>query len=360
MKRLYISISHHGLGHLAQTAPVLHALRARQPDLEFVVQSALPLAHLEARLPGPFTHLSATPPRDTQLSEAAETAFVMHDALRVDVPASRAAFAAFHARLSQRIDALAGDLDRLKVDAVFSNVAYLPLLAAQRSGRSAWACCSLNWADIYAHYLGRDATWEAMAHAYAGASAFFQPAPSMVMDGLTNRQPVGPLARHGLAHRTEMAAALNIDAEHRWWLVGMGGFGWQAPAGFLPRRSGHVWLLPDDWPGPLREDQRRFTASGFGFMDVLASSDGLLTKPGYGSFVEATTLGLDVLYLPRPDWPESPALTRWLHAHTRAAEVGLAEGDVGTALTRIEALPRRTVPRADGADAIATRILSGS
>lgn len=157
-----------------------------------------------------------------------------------------------------------------------------------------------------------------------------------------------------------MAETLNINVEHRWWLVGMGGFGWQAPADFLPRRPGHVWLLPDDWPGPLREDQRRFTASGLGFMEVLASSDGLLTKPGYGSFVEAATLGLDVLYLPRPDWPEGPALTTWLHAHTRANAVIMAEGGVATALTRVKAMPRRAVPRADGADSIATRIFPGS
>ena len=334
---------------MAQTAPVLHALRARQPDLEFVVQSALPLAHLEARLPAPFVHRS----------DPVETAFVMHDALRVDVPASRAAFAVFHARLAQRVDALAGEWDRLQVDAVFSNVAYLPLLAAQRSGRPAWACCSLNWADIYAHYLGQDATWESMAHAYVGASVFFQPEPSMTMEWLMNRQPVGPLARHGQGRRAEMAAALNINAEYRWWVVGMGGFGWQAPVDFLPRSPGHIWLLPDDWPGPLREDQRRFTASGHGFMEVLASSDGLLTKPGYGSFAEAATQGLDVLYLPRVDWPESPALTTWLHTHTRAAAVSVADGGVAAALQSIEAMPRRAVPRADGADAIATRILPG-
>lgn len=349
MKRLYISISHHGLGHLAQTAPVLYALRAQRPDIEFVVQSALPVAHLAARLQVPFVHRA----------DAAETAFVMHDALRVDIPASRAAFASFHERLAQRVDGLVREWDRLQIDAVFSNVAYLPLLAAQRSGRPAWACCSLNWADIYAHYLGQDAIQDTMATAYASASVFYQPEPSMAMDWLPNRQPVGPLARHGQHRRQEIAAVLDIDAEARWWLVGMGGFGWQAPPDFLPQRPGHYWLLPADWPGPLRADQRCFSAARHGFMDVLASCNGLLTKPGYGSFVEAATLGLDVLYLPRPDWPESPALTHWLHAHTRAAAISVSGGGVAAALHSIEAIPRRPIPCADGANAIADGILSG-
>lgn len=343
MKRLYISISHHGLGHLAQTAPVLHALRARQPDLEFVVQSALPAAALAARLPQPFLHLT----------EPVETAFVMHDALRVDVPASRAAFAVFHERLARRVDALAHELDRLQIDAVFSNVAYVPLLAARQSGRTAWACCSLNWADIYAHYLGRDSIQETMQAAYAGARVFFQPTPSMPMDGLTNRHAVGPLACHGQRCRQEIAAALQMDADAHWGLVAMGGFGWQAPADFLPRRAGHFWLLADDWPGPLRDDQRRFSASRHDFMAVLASSDSVLTKPGYGSFVEAATLGLDVLYMPRPDWPESPALLRWLHAHTRAVAISGSGAGVAAALLDIAALSRPPIPRADGAAAIA-------
>ena len=283
----------------------------------------------------------------------------MHDALRVDVPASRAAFAVFHERLGRRIDRLAHELDRLQIDAVFSNVAYVPLLAARQSGRPAWACCSLNWADIYANYLGWDAIQATMQAAYAGATAFFQPAPSMPMDWLANRCAIGPLARHGRRCRQEIAAALQIDAAAYWGLVGMGGFGWQAPADFLPRRAGHFWLLPEDWPGPLREDQRRFSASRYDFMDLLASSDGLLTKPGYGSFVEAATLGLDVLYVPRPDWPESPALTRWVHAHTRAAAVSVSGDGVAAALLNMATLPRPPVPRADGAGAIAEGILSG-
>jgi hypothetical protein len=341
LSRLFVSISHHGLGHLAQTAPLLHALRADRPETDLVVQSALPAERLQARLPEGFIHHP----------HAAETAFVMHDALCVDVAASRIAFARFHADLPQRVDALAQTLDRLKVDAVFSDVAYLPLLAAARTGRQAWACCSLNWADIYAHYLGEDAFHAEMCAAYAGAHTFFRPTPAMAMPWLGNTCAVGPLAQHGRARREEMAAALAIDSTAYWCLVAMGGFGWQAPAALLPGDARVIWLVPDDWPicGPR---WRHFNAAGMAFRDVLASCDGLFTKPGYGSFVEATTQGLDVLYLPRLDWPEAPALTAWLHAHARAAAVDLHAGGVAAALAEIEAQPLRTPPKADGVQAV--------
>ena len=53
----------------------------------------------------------------------------MHDALRVDLPASLAAYREFHRDWPARVDAEAREFDRLGIDAVFSNVGYLPLAA---------------------------------------------------------------------------------------------------------------------------------------------------------------------------------------------------------------------------------------
>ena len=342
--RLWASISHHGLGHLAQTAPILYALHGQAAAI--VVQSALPLARLQARLPQPFVHNP----------EAAETAFVMFDALRVDVAASRAAFAAFHHDWPQRVDALARELERQRVDVVLANVAYLPLAAAARVGLRAYAVCSLNWADIYAHYVGRDTVWQTMLEAYAGARSFFRPTPAMPMPWLENAETVGVLAQPGVNRRGEMAERLKLDNTRRMWLVGMGGFGWEAAPDLLPQRPNTVWLLPDDWPAG-HNDMYRFSQAGMDFADVLASCDGLFTKPGYGSFAEAATQGLDVLYLSRPDWPESPALTDWLHANTRARAVMPQRADLAKALDDIAAQPKPPRPTADGAATIRTRFL---
>jgi len=54
---------------------------------------------------------------------------------------------------------------------------------------------------------------------------------------------------------------------------------------------------------------------------LLASCDLLMTKVGYGSFVEATAQAKPVLYLDRPDWPETPYLANWLRQHGNAAAI---------------------------------------
>jgi hypothetical protein len=41
------------------------------------------------------------------------------------------------------------------------------------------------------------------------------------------------------------------------------------------------------------------------FIDVLASSDAVVTKIGYATFVEAACNGVGIVSAPRADWPES-------------------------------------------------------
>ena len=54
MTHLVATISSHGLGHLAQSAPVLNALRRRLPGLRLTVASMLPAQRLHARIEGEF------------------------------------------------------------------------------------------------------------------------------------------------------------------------------------------------------------------------------------------------------------------------------------------------------------------
>ena len=86
MSHLVVSISGHGFGHVAQTAPVLNALHERMPQLRLTVRSAVPLPHLRSRIRVPFDHLHSE----------GDIGMVMSSALDVRVGESRAAYRAFH------------------------------------------------------------------------------------------------------------------------------------------------------------------------------------------------------------------------------------------------------------------------
>ncbi len=345
-------ISHHGRGHLAQTAPVLNALPALWPGLRLTVISALPPAVLASRIRVPFSHLP----------DALDCGMIMQDALRIDLKASLEAYRACHAAWPMRVSRLAERLQHERVDAVLSNIAYLPLAAAQAAGLCAAALCSLNWHDIFRHYLGEmDDAGEIlgqMSAAYRSAAVFYRPAPAMSMPGLAHTVAVPPIAEAGIARREELRRRLDLPAGCRLVLVGMGGIAYRLPGTHWSRGRDLVWLVPDDWA----RDGRRvhgLSETGMPFGDLLASCDALITKPGYGSFVEAAAAGVPVLYLPRPDWPETPYLVDWLHRHVHALEIdeaAWAEGGVADALARLWARPPRPRLRPTGAQVVAGRL----
>lgn len=350
--RLLVAISHHGLGHLAQAAPVLNALHAARPDLSFTVWSGVTRPALAARIHAPFEHRF----------EAADVGLAMHDAVRVDLAASRAAYLDFHKDWDARVAQEADWLRDQGITGVLANAACLPLAAAARAGIPGVGLCSLNWVDIAGAYLAEQAgmaeVLEQMTAAYRSARAFLRATPAMPMDWLENREALPPIAARGVARVDALRARLGLAAEERLVLIGFGGIGYQASRP-LPMLTGTRWLVPDDW-SEKRADLIPFASAGLPFLDLLASCDTLVTKVGYGSFVEAAAASIPVLYIDRPDWPETPFLADWLHAHTRAAaidEAGLFDTEIGVLLAAIQAGPGMPGIAADGAATAARRVL---
>ncbi len=351
--KLLAAISQHGLGHLAQAAPVLNSLRTLQPDLALTIWSGLDTASLQARIEGPFVHRQ----------ESVDVGLVMHDAMQVDPAASQAAYRAFHADWSGRLRREADWLRTQAFDRVFADVAYLPLAAAALAGIDSVALCSLNWADIAQAYLaerpGNDEMFREMKAAYVSAGIFLQPAPSMPMAWLPRRHVIAPIAARGRKRQQELREKLALPASSKLALLGFGGIGYRSQ-GSLPEVADVVWLAPDDWQS-IQAGVIPFSRTGMPFLDLLASSDVLITKVGYGSFVEATAHAVPVLYLDRPDWPETPWLAAWLAENGNAAamaESDLFSGRLATLLAEIWLQPRKPATPADGATQAARLMLA--
>lgn len=327
MGHLFVDISSHGLGHLAQTGPILNALRLRRPSLRLTLRSGLSRQRLASRVDGDFEHIH----------EASDFGFIMNSALDIDLPASAARYQACHADWPTRVRQEAALLATLAPDLVLADVAYLPLAGAAVAGIPAVALCSLNWADMVRHYF-RHETWAAPVHqqilsAYRSATVFLRPTPGMPMFDLANVLAVGPVAAPSRLGRGEVADRLGLPNERRWVLVALGGFEFPLPVEHWPRRDDVLWLRPEEFlPGEVP------------FHEVLANADAIVTKPGYGSFAEATVHGVPLLYLRRPDWPEEPCLIDWLPHHARAAEISRDQALRGDLLPILDALWRMRVP----------------
>lgn len=351
--RWHIGISNHGLGHLAQIAPVINCLAAHQPDLSLHVQSTLPKQHLDEWIV-PRYSLSAT---ETDLG------IPMHNALEVDVMRCHEAYRAQSSNWEALVKEQIEGLEQSKAEAVLTNNSYLLGEAAARLGLPCWHACSLNWADIYWQYCQHlpdaSAVYQLLCRSYNRAKAFFRFTPGMPMPGLTGVQDVGPVGRQAKA--VDLKGRLNLPASSRILLVSLGGMPYPVNEIRWPKLPGWCLIGPGlDADPPYRIDSRHLTLP---FEQLVASSDALLTKPGYGLFVEAAVHGLPVLSVCRGDWPEEPGLIDWLQHYVpveRLPKEALAQGDLVptlSALTERTKLQAVKKPLIGGAEELVERFL---
>ncbi len=342
---LYVALSGHGFGHLAQVAPVLNEWRHRWPEARLTLQSMLPEAVLRERIAGAFT----------VVARAADFGMLMVDALATKVVESLAAYRAFHAEWDAGLAWQEGVLREAAPDLVLADIPYLTLAAAARLGIPTLALGSLNWADILAGYCADAPDLAAlrapMLAAYRGAVAFLQPAPSMPMPDLANVRPIGPIAALGRDRRPEIDRRLGLRGNETLALMGLGGVAMRLPLENWPEFPGVRWLTPPAW-NATRPDMASWAALGdCGMLDLIRSCDVLFTKPGYGAFAEAACNGTRVLYVERDDWPEEPWLSHWLLEHGNGVKIDrrqLATGDLAEPLRELLTQPIKPSPAPSG------------
>ncbi len=350
---LFVDISAHGFGHLAQAAPVINALTTRAPNLRLTVRSGLPQEKLRERLWCTFDHLAAR----------SDFGYVMRDAMRVDLAATAQAYRRQHAEWERLVAQEARFLAGLQPTLVLSDVAYLPLAGAARAGIPSVALCSLNWAELFAHFFSA-ADWAPPIHqqmlaAYDSAEFFLRLTPGMPMMDLARRRSIGPVAALGVDRRQALRQQLASHPEERLVLIAFGGIDTHLPVAQWPEASGIRWLVPQCWR--LRQaNTTDFESLELPMIDLLRSVDAVIAKPGYGTFAEAACNGTPLLYVRRQEWPEQDCLIEWLHTHARCAEVGAADLRAGRLQAPLAALwqqPQPRPPRPTGADEAAAAVL---
>jgi UDP:flavonoid glycosyltransferase YjiC (YdhE family) len=353
---LLLAISGHGYGHLSQCAPVVNRLRELRPDLRLTVLTELPTVVLASRLVGEFTHAEVE----------TDAVMRMHSAWQVDVPATCRAWREFHHEWEAGVRRDVERLRKIKPDLLLANIPYRMLLAARKAGIPAVALCSLNWAAIHAAYCDGDAEGAAirvqMRDGYAAADRFLTPAPSLPMPELDNVHAIGPIARLGKVRHEEILTRLKCSADTRLVMVALGGIDSPVPLADWPRMDHVVWLF-DRVLNSDRDDLVNFARLPLPFMDLLASSDAVLTKPGYGTYSEAVCNGIPLLTLARPDWPETPHLNAWARMHGRLTEItpdDFRRGAFAASLQELWSQPSpNAVPAPSGIDQATDLLLEG-
>lgn len=359
-------VSGHGFGHAARSVEIVNALATRRPDLRIVVRTSVEpwLLNLTLATPVDLQHVQC------------DTGMVQIDSLRLDESESIRQAALFHQDLAEKSADEARQLEAVGADLVVGDIPPLAFRAAEAAGLPGIAIGNFTWDWIYAGYPEHlsDAPWlvPEIRAAYRSASLALRLPMFGGFDVFgPSVRDIPLVARRSRRDPADVRAWLGAPADRPLVLVSFGGHGLSSlPLETVDARGRYTILTtvppgggatpqaPAD--GLLFVPEESVYAAGFRYEDLVAASDVVVTKPGYGIVAEAAANDTAILYTSRGRFVEYDVLVSAMPDLVRCLFIGqdaLFAGHWLEPLDRLVAAPYpRTKPAVNGAE-IAAGIL---
>lgn len=349
MPLIWCSISGHGLGHAAQVIPVLNELGRRLPALKVHLRTTAPAWFFQDRLQVPW---------DISACEQ-DIGCVQQGPLHIDVEGTWAAYHRFHTNWRDRLSQEADAIDRHSPNVLLSDISYLAIEAGRRANVPVVGLSSLCWDQVLIHLqdetpAASSSVIEQIQHAYSLANLMIRVAPAIAMPTFRRRVDVGPIAARLTHDHQGLRQAVGASPDERIVVIGFGGI----PLTSLPwhkveAMTGYRFIVP----GLVPPHTQRIVPSEtlpFSFQTIMSSCDMLLTKPGYGTIVEAVESGTRVVYVRRYNFVDEDSLVTYLHKYGRGLELSVEDFLNGRWETTMDAAmvipaPEASPPTATGA-----------
>jgi hypothetical protein len=307
---LAVYVTSHGFGHLNRTAAVLNRVPADVPLVIRCHSNLFENWRERLKRPADLEHYvsdvgAINPPGDSAATDPAAT---LEQAIRL------------HASSMDRLDDQVSRLNDRRTAALLCDSPAVPLVAARRAGVPGFLMCNFTWADIYAPYaraLGGE--WMRfvadLRACYRHATATFRVEPAMSMSWLSPVIASGMIVNQGSNRATELRRLVGLKKSDKLVYLYIGRYGqndldwsrlqrfardnvhflsyYPAPAG----NPSNLHVVPSaEWPGG----------------DLIASSNAVVAKAGYGTVCEAMARGTPIIYPPRAGFAEFRSLDRAL------------------------------------------------
>ena len=318
MPLIWCSISGHGFGHAAQVVPVLNALGKQIPDLTAILRTTVPSSFFEPRLEIPWQRSHA----------AQDIGCIQQGPLTIDVPRTWAAHKRFHENWHAKVQAEAALIRAAAPVFVLSDISHLAIAAGAEASLPAFGLCSLSWDLVLANYIGNDpeaeqCVIERIREAYEKAACFIRVTPGLPMKAFHRVYDVGPTGEPAEPRSAALRTVLGASDSDCVVLVGFGGIPLETlPFDKLDAMAPFRFIVGG--PAPVGLTRVVSTeALPFSFQTVLASVDLIMTKPGYGTIVEAVALQKPVVYVRRYNFADEQSLVDYLHRYGRGAELAV-------------------------------------
>ncbi len=342
MPLIWSAISAHGYGHAAQVVPVLNELGKQLPSLRVILRTNVPRQFFESRLSVPWEL------RPAQM----DIGCLQHGPLTMDWHATWQAHRLFHETWEARLKEETAVIRESRADLVLGNNPYLALAAGSAAGVPAVALASLSWDEILQEHVDSTQPWQAailadMRRAYGQATLLLRLTPGLPMPAFPRAEDIGPIASPLPPARTQIREQLRIPARDALILVAFGGIRLEAlPFDHMETMPGLQFLVDGPVPSSSRRVHSLATLSER-FGTVLSSVDAIMTKPGYGTTIEAVAVQTPIIYVRRHNFGDEDSLVSYLQRHGRGVELSRTDFELAhwpLSIRQALAMPKPAAP----------------
>ena len=320
--------------------PVLNALGSLVAEVTATLRTTVPASFFRDRLAIRWEH---SPVQQ-------DVGCIQDGPLKIDIEATWKAQRHFHETWEARLSSEVADMQVASPALVIADTPYLAIEAASRAQIPTIALANLTWDLVLKEFcdasdLSRQRLIQSIRESYAKADRALRITPAPKIDVFPNMIDIRPIASPNSPERDRLASALALKATERTVLVGFGGI----PLTSLPleqmEQLHHYRFLIDGPVSPGYSRIHPIEALPLSFKTLLASVDVIMTKPGYGTIVEAVALQQPVVYVRRYNFADEPPLVDYLHHYGRGIEISLddfIQGRWEQSLRKIFELPMPT------------------
>jgi len=339
-------VSSHGFGHAARDIEVINAIGRIRPDVRIVMRSGVPAS---------FVEQSALVPLELQHAET-DTGVAQIDSLHIDEGATARRAAAFHEAFGARADGEAEMLRDIKASLVVGDIPPLACAAADRAGIPSIVLGNFTWDWIYAAYAQFETLAPGVIDAIGAAYALTSRALRLplhggfeTMAGVLRDLPF--IARRSNRAPDDVRRCLGLSSDELVVLISFGGFGLRLDQHAIVRGNRIRLLVTDGHPlpgpeaaNPVRLTPRTLATLGLRYEDLVAASDVVVSKPGYGIVSECIANNTALLYTPRGRFAEQDVFERDMPALLRCRRIEQEELLAGRWQGAIDALLAQAQP----------------
>jgi hypothetical protein len=357
-------VSGHGFGHASREVEIINALGAAAPRLRILIRTAVSQSLLGRTLRVPHTLRPG----------ACDSGIVQSSSVAHDDAATIAQAQQFYSNFDTRVT---DDTRQLQHDDVRLVVGDIPPLAFEVAARldvPSIAIGNFTWDWIYETQPGFgaiDGLLPLIRTAYRRASRALELPFAGGFDVFPHVEKIPLVARRPTKNRTDTRAHFGIDADRPAALLSFGGYGLPsldlASLDCLDRWT----IVTTDRISPVRGFARpanvvflaedAFLTGSFRYEDLVAASDVVVTKPGYGIIAECIASDTPILYTSRGVFREYDLLVKEMPKYLRCRFISQQDLFAGRWREALESLVAQPAPAetisATGAEVAAEKII---